>query len=339
MWLSKRREAMLIKLVELYISTHQPVNSSQMERFFPWAGSTIRKELQELESQKYLEKLHVSSGRIPSNKGLKFYINRILAQREHIACPGMETPVLRGSDFIDISMKLLSDLSTSTHNLGFILLGSVMEFNFKKIRFIKLSPYKLLAVIRSDHNWNYTKSFFTSRNYSPSELAKWARTLNQDFADSTLSIALKKIRNRIFKDRARYLAVYQGLYQLLKSRDLLSAELISRGEENIFNFGINSQAEMKQLLLILEEKERFAAFVDDLLHKSHQSTEPVVVFGSEQGISGLNQLMVVLAGFFSRDKRRLGNIGMIGPRYMEYPNVFSRLHHLSNYFSTEFVNH
>lgn len=339
MWLSKRRERILLALVKLYISTHRHVTSTQIGRDSTWAPSTIRKELQELENQGYLDKLHAASGRIPTNKGLKFYINRLSADKSFFLNRGTENTPLKGSDFFDVSLEALTELSTTTHNLGFVLLGSLLEFKFKEIRFLKVSPYKLIAVIKSDNNWNFTKSFFASRNYSQQELQAWAAILNREFAYNTLSSALKKIRNRIFKDRSRYLTIYHGLYRLLRNRDLVSAELIARGEENIFSFGIANPAEMKVLLQILEEKERFSSFVDDLLVRNPKSTEPVVIFGSEHPLNGINQLMVVLAGFFSKERKRLGNIGIIGPRYMEYSTVFARLHHLSAYFSTELSNH
>jgi heat-inducible transcriptional repressor len=314
------------------------VSSSQLINCVPLAGSTLRKELQELERNNFLSKVHISSGRIPSNKALKLYVNDIFNSESLQGGPGSGLPTAIDLDLNEISQTMLSRLSFKTQNPGFILLSSLMDFKFRQIRFVKVSVYKILAVIKTENNWNYTKAFYTGRNYSESELKVWGSILNKEFANSSISTALKKIRNRIYVEKARYLTMYQGLYGLLKSKEFLSTELFFKGEEYIFNLGMKNTRRMKELLVLIEQKERFSQFIDDFLKKNGCKAGPSVIFGAESGISAFENLILVFSCIYSRNRSRVGNVGIIGPRYMKYASNVFEINQMSKYFSTTVSN-
>lgn len=82
MWLNKRNSLILKNLIKIYISTHKPVSSNQLTTIISLSSPTIRKELQKLESYGYIFRTTYSSGRIPTNRGLKFYLRELMDNSE-----------------------------------------------------------------------------------------------------------------------------------------------------------------------------------------------------------------------------------------------------------------
>lgn len=331
MWLSKRNQLILKSLITTYISTHKPVSSHQLAQTISMAESSIRKELQKLEKYNFITKTHRSSGRVPTNRGIKFFFREQLTNINPGTDLMMDFPEINDFDFQGVSNTLLSHLSARNKNIGFIFLNSLFELNFKKINFIKVASYKVMTVIKTMNNWNFSKIFITNRNYSQIDLNRWQKILNREFVGKTLMITLKIIRNRLFKEKEKYKKIYQGLYFLLENKSFMNAELFFKGEENVLELGINSPQQLKEIMEALEEKERLSAFLNEL--SLNQCRHPAVVFGVDTGISSFNDLILIFSSFYSSKENYLGNIGVIGPRYMAYPNIISDINYISAYFS------
>ncbi|MCP4150931.1 MAG: HTH domain-containing protein, partial [bacterium] len=124
MWLTKRNSLLLTGLIKIYNSTHKPVSSNQLTSLLPLSDSTIRKELQKLESFGYIYKPSSSSGRVPTNRGIKHYLKELIgkfeSKREFCEFVGSPLPETSYSDFNNVSDDSLSILSDNTNNIGFI---------------------------------------------------------------------------------------------------------------------------------------------------------------------------------------------------------------------------
>jgi heat-inducible transcriptional repressor len=321
----------LKSLITIYISTHKPVSSLQLAQTISLAESSIRKELQKLEKYNFITKTHRSSGRIPTNRGIKFFFRDQLTNYNPDHNVSIDFPEINDSDFQGISDTLLSHLSSRTKNIGFIFLNSLFDLKFRRIRFIKVASYKIMTVIKTMNNWNFSRIFLTSRNYSQQDLDRWQKILNSEFVGKTLMITLKIIRNRLFKEKEKYRKIYHGLYYLLENKDFMNAELFFKGEENILELGIKSPENLKEILETLEEKERLSAFLNEL--SLNQYNNPAVVFGGDTGIDSFKDLILIFSSFYSSKENCLGNIGVIGPRFMAYPDIISDINYISTYFS------
>jgi len=329
MWLNKRNFLILNKLIKTYISTHKPVSSSQLAKNSQLSSPTIRKELQKLESHGYIFKTTSSSGRIPTNRGLKFYLRESMNNLE-LKDKDFNLPKIKDLNFKTISEDFLSLLSEKTPHIGFIFLNSLFNLNFKKINLIKVGSHRIMLVILSLYNCTFSKFFTTTENYPETELMKWQSIINKEFKGRTLNSTFKIIRNRLFKQKEKYRKIYRGFYSLLCNENLITTELIFKGELNILNSDLINPYKIKKTLETLEDKVRLSKFLNDIF-KNNKKT-PNFIFGSDTGISEFEDLILIFSNFYYV-KNPIGNIGIIGAKFMPFANAISKVECYSSYFS------
>jgi heat-inducible transcriptional repressor len=330
MWINKRNSFLLISLIKIYTSTHKPVSSKQLAQVIPLSESTIRKELQKLESYGFIYKSSASAGRVPSNRGIKYYLKQLIddlkANNEIIGLPE-----INNGDFNNISEDFLSLLSTNTNNIGFLFLNSIFDLNFIIIKLIKVGSHRVMTILQTLNNWTFSKIFKTNENYSEKDLKKWENILNREFKGRTLRDTFKRIRNKLHKEKEKYLKIYRELYFLLGNEDLLTAEFFFKGTLNILDSDLVNPSKVKKLLETLEEKEKLSYFLNDILHNNPTRT-PIVAFGADTGISDLEDFILIFSNFYYSENP-IGNIGVIGPKFMPYLNTISQVNRFSTYFS------
>lgn len=336
MWLNKRNSYLLTGLIKIYTSTQKPVSSKQLAQISPLSESAVRKELQKLESYGFLYKPSASAGRIPSNRGIKHYLRELIdnLQTNDEAIDAINTidlPGIRYSDFNNISENFISLLSTNTNTIGFIFLNSLFDLNFSRVRLIKVGAHRVMTIIQSLNNWTFSKIFLTNENYGENDLKKWEDILNKEFKGKTLKNAFKRIRNKLYKEKEKYIKIYRELYFLLGNEDLNTAEFFFKGTLNILNHNLVNPANVKKLLETLEEKEKLSHFLVDIL-KSNTRRTPMAAFGSDTGISDIEDFILIFSNVFYSENP-IGNIGVIGPKFMPYPDTISQVDRFSSYFS------
>lgn len=333
MWLKKRTSSLLVRLIEIYTSTQKPVGSASLAPDAGLSCSAVRKELQYLETHGFLFKPSSSSGRIPTNKGIKFYLKQVIdnleVYRDNIQLREIE---INDPDFNHISGNFLSLLANETNTIGFMLLNSIFDLNFRRLRLLKVGPNKVMAVAQSTNNHTFSKILRTRENYSENELKEWEAILNREFKGRTLRNTFKSVRNRLFKEKEKYIKIYRGLYYLLGNEDLATAEFLFKGTLNILDSNLVNPHNVKRLLQTLEEKEKFSGFLNDILKNNAKTTNPVIAFGGDSGISDLEDFILICSNFYY-SRNPIGNIGVIGPKFMAYPSTISQVELYSSYFS------
>lgn len=334
MWISKRNSDILATLIKLYTSDQIPVSSKQLSTILPYSCSLIRKELQNLEGHGFITKKNASSGRIPSDKGIKSYL-RSINNSDTLQEEEIKLPLNSGSSFNDLSDSSVSLLSSSTNNIGFVYFDSIFDLNYKKVRLIKIAPYKLMAVVESRKNWIFSKIFITGMNYPEPDLKNWENILNDEFSGRSLKTVHKVIRNRLYKDREKYIRIYTGINFLLGTKDLMATDLIFNGTLNFIDSARINPKTLKKIIETLEEKERFAKFLRDILDKKNNN--PVFALGKETGISELDELMLIISNFYL-SKNAIGKLGVIGPKFMKYSDSLLQVRQFSSHISNILSN-
>lgn len=329
MWLSKRNSQILSNLTKIYIATHKPVSSSQLAPTMLLSCSALRKELQKLESFGFIYKPSSSSGRIPTNKGLRYYLRELLKNQE-IEKMDFQLPDIKNFDFKNISENLLTLLSENTHNIGFLFLNSIFDLKFNRIKLFKIGSHRIMTVLHSTYDWSFSKIFHTNENYSETDIKKWESILNKEFRGRTLQTTFRLIRNRLFKEKEKYQKIYKELYFLLSNKGLKTAELFYKGTLNILNSDIIDPHKVKKILETLEDRVKLSRFLDDILQNNQKS--PIIALGAETGITELEDFILILSNFYLA-RNPIGNIGIIGPKFMPYPHSISRVEAYSAYFS------
>lgn len=333
MWINKRNSELLTCLIKIYTSTHKPVSSKELAHIIPLSESAIRKELHKLESYGFLYKPSASAGRIPSNKGIKHYLRQLIVnlKTDYETAGTSGLPEITHSDFTDVSDDFLSLLSTNTNNIGFIFLNSLFDLNFIKLKFVKVGGHRIMTIIDTLNRWTFSKIFYTKENYSERDLKKWETILNREFKGRTLRNTFKRIRNKLHKEKEKYLKIYRELYFLLGNEDLNTAEFFFKGTMNILDSDLVNPGKVKRLLETLEEKEKLSQFLNDILH-NNSGRSPRVALGTDTGISDLEDFILIFSNFYFSENP-IGNIGVIGPKFMPYPDTISQVDRVSTYFS------
>ncbi|MCP4157126.1 MAG: hypothetical protein GY757_55960, partial [bacterium] len=146
--------------------------------------------------------------------------------------------------------------------------------------------------------------------------------------------SFKRIRNKLHKEKEKYIKIYRELYFLLGNEELKTAEFFFKGTLNILDSQIVNASRLKQLLSALEEKERLSKFLSDLLNNNmyKRTPAPIVAFGADTGISELEGFILILSNFYHASAP-IGNVGVIGPKFMPYPDTISQVDRFSTYFS------
>jgi len=330
MWISKRNTEILAALVNLYSRTRRPVASAQLAERLPWSCSLIRKELQKMESGGLITKPSSSSGRIPSDRGLKTFL-RSLEKAEGHMDPSDVPGETRRRDFSDLSSRSADLLSRESDHIGFVYFDSIFDLRFRRLKLIKIGPYKMMMILSGRNRWVFSKIFVTHRNYSESELMSWEEILNREFSDKSLNRVFRIIRNRVYKDKERYLNVYRGVYGLLGTEELMTADLFYNGAMNLLNACIADRETVERIVRTLEEKERFARFLKDILNEKDRN--PVIAFGEESGLSEFEEMVFIISNFYGSGNP-LGKLGIIGPKFTKYTETINRVKNFSTHFST-----
>lgn len=330
MWISKRNTEILASLINLYSNTRRPVSSKQLSEHLPYSCSLLRKELQKLEAIGFIKKSSSSSGRTPSDKGLKMYLRSLdeIADTETLSPEFFQSD---GKDFSDLSTRSADFLSRESDHIGFVYFDSIFDLEFKKVKLIKIAPHKIMMILNCRNQWIFSKIFVTNRNYSESELRNWEQILNTEFSNRSLNRIFKIIRNRLFKDKERYINIYRGIYNLLGTEDLMAADLFYNGTLNLLNSQVTDTETLKKIIHTLEEKERFAKFLRDILSKKNRN--PVIAFGGESGISEFEELVLITSNFFWSENP-IGKLGILGPKFTRYSETINRVKHFSSHIST-----
>jgi len=329
MWLSKRHADILDHLVHFYARTHRPVSSRDLCARLPFSDSTLRKELQRLEARGYVTKASASSGRVPTNLAIKHCLRQALHSLDDQVEP-TPRPIMRNQDFQGLSDDCLFQMSQDTPYVGFFLLRSIFELRFRRMRLIKVGNRRVMAVVQSMHGWSVSRVFTTRENHPDAALREWQDSMNREFAGKSLQSAFRTIRNRLFREKAQFLRIYRELYYLLSNEDFMGAELFVKGTQNILDSALVDPRKIKGLLQTLEEKARLVRFLNDI--QRNASCEPSILFGSETGISDLEDFLLIVSNVVYQ-QRPIGNMGVIGPKFTAGRDTLSRVNLYSRHFS------
>lgn len=322
--LSERCRQILEAIIEDYILSGEPVGSRALTRRHNIALSpaTVRNVMADLEEMGYLESPHTSAGRVPTEKGYRFYLDSLLrikqlspskrqSIREHYSHRG-----LRMEELLREAGRILSDTSSYT---GVVMVPHLTSTICRRIDFVRLSARRILVVFVSQTGIVEHKMIESDVPLSETELQEATNYLNQNFS----GLAIQEIKQHIVAHMAEEKAIYDTLLRRtlqlssLALEDDLGGQIFIEGASNILDQPeFNDLNRMKRLMRTFDQKNLLV----DLLHKS-QLTEGVQIYiGSPDNYSDIEGCSLVTASFSSR-WGATGTLGIIGPTRMPYSTV------------------
>lgn len=340
MTLDDRKAEVLRAVVEEHMETGLPVGSRVIARRYRLGVSpaTIRNEMADLEEIGYLDKTHTSSGRIPSDRGYRFYVDELMPNRglssddSHIIESLFRSRV---KDVVSLLKDTVRAISETSRYLGFILGPESETVTYKSIHLVPTSPERALLVIVTDIG------FVES---CPIEVPPMSREEMQHVSD-TLSrnltnLAVEKVADRAYEllreEAHRYARIVGQVVDFLNSlvTDSQHERLYVGGTVNLLSQPEFRDVERVKDLLSAVESE---GVIQAVLIKGDQDKDPFIRIGRENEVAAAKDLSLVFGSFSVG--RTEGKVGILGPRRMDYSKAVALVRQfemkLSQYFSPD----
>ena len=322
--ISKRSRNILHALINEHILTGEPIGSRTLSKKYniELSPASIRNELVDLEELGFLYQPHTSAGRIPTDEGLRYYIDSMLVIRN---LTEFEKEIIENSyrsstfEFMDImkeTSRLLSDFSRFA---GVVLAPKFENIIFKHIEMVKFRKNQILTVLVSKTGIIRNKIIEIDEEISQDDLYKFSRYLNELLTDLTLKEARKKIIAEMKKEKNMYDWLFSMALKL--SQKALSSQieddLYIYGSCNIFDYPEFCDIEkMKNLFRAFEEKSILVKILDQAIEgKGIQ-----IFIGSENNFQEMEDCSIVTSPYTCKDNT-IGTLGVIGPTRMSYSYI------------------
>jgi heat-inducible transcriptional repressor len=324
--LDERKQRILQAIINDYISTAEPIGSRTIARKYDLgvSSATIRNEMADLELLGYIEQLHTSSGRIPSSKGYRFYVDDLLipttmTENEITLIRNWyKAKVKRVEEVFQETAKLISRM---TKNVSLVLAPQLSQAAFRCLQFLPLDAKRVIVVIMTDAGFIENKIIFVPSGAAFEDFQRMALVINKHLMghtmDSITTATLRKIRDDIM-DTSLFDA----------AMDVIDKALMVDKKERIYLGGTTqllNQPEfrdvekVKNILLMLEEEQLLC----DILH-SNTNHGLSVSIGHENKYSGIQDCSIISATYHL-DGELLGTIAVLGPTRMEYGKTIALL--------------
>jgi heat-inducible transcriptional repressor len=321
---TERMKRVLEIIVEDYILTAEPVGSRTISKksSLNLSPASIRNTMSDLEDLGLLSQPYTSAGRIPTERGLRFYVDSIvniheLSDREQqeirSKCLGH---LIEGPDLFRETSRILS---LSSHYLGIVWMPKMSSVVLQHIEFVKLRRHLVLAILVSTTGLSYNRIIEVEEDFSQSELDHLSDYLNSFLA----GLALYQVREKLFEQMRVVKNTYDSLLeQALKLGEkavssIDDADIFIEGTTNILNEPeFNNVSRMTDLFRTFEEK----ATMVKLLDKFMDPKGVQIAIGSENQVQEMETCSLVTSTY-SCGGDVLGVLGVIGPRRMNYSRV------------------
>lgn len=276
-----------------------------------------------LEEYGYLLQPHTSAGRIPTDKGLRFYVNTLLEEailpEKDVNLP-LEDFYLKKGDFNSLLSQVSKILAEYSDNLGFVISPRISRINFYHLRFIKISEQKVMIILITIFNLVLTEIVESSTYFTQVELDKASEYINKSFRGKNLFF----VRNYLLHELPKYKLRYENI--IVKLIALLKAYIFQEeGENQIFLQGASKLLDKPEFFDIerfrsifqkFEEKAKLAKLISDFI-----SLDKVkVLIGSELNIPDISDCSLVLS-HYGYNSQVLGSLGIIGPKRIPYKRI------------------
>jgi heat-inducible transcriptional repressor len=329
--LTDRQLLILQVIVDDFIRSAQPVGSRSLSKKeeISFSSATIRNEMADLEELGYIEKTHTSSGRVPSEKGYRYYVDHLLSpqalnkQDISIIQSIFAERIFEFEKIIQKSAKILSELTNYTS----IVLGPAASLNkLKRIQIIPLNKESAVAIFVTDSGHVENRTFYLPPSVDVSDLEKTVNILNERLT----GVALEDLNDKIYKEVAMLLRQHIRNYDLMMHtiadslKMPVNEKLFFGGKTNMLSQPeFHDISKIRDLLQMIDHEEWIYPLI------KNDSAGINVKIGRENNNSAMENCSLITATY-SVGAESLGTIAILGPTRMEYSRVISLLQFLSN---------
>ncbi len=324
--LGSRQSDLLKAIIHEYIKTARPVGSKSLCKKFKVSSATIRNDMSLLEELGYLEKQHISSGRVPSSLGYRYYVDNLMEPKKISGEDMLKLQTIFSNnelalnDAILKSLEIISDITNYTS----VVLGNTSNENLlEKVEIIPLSEESVVAIVVTDKGHVENKKISIPNTIDMKEVQKTAELLNKmlrktpiNDVPSKLEFEIKPIIGNYVKN---YEVLYNAFYEALSSFQG-ERDVHFEGKANILKQPeFNTVDSVKNIISKFESK--------DLVSKIEETDEEVKVYiGVESELD--DNVTVIKTKYKAGGKE--GTIAVIGPKRMDYERVLNMLEYIKS---------
>jgi len=327
--LNERKKRILQAVVAGYIQTADPVGSRTIARTcrIGLSSATIRNEMADLEEMGYLSQPHTSAGRIPSQKGYRYYVDNLMTPgdllEEEASAINRSLNINKMREIEQIIINATRVLSYATSYTSLIMGPQYKKSTFRQMRILPLDEKMGLAVLVTDSGFIKNKVIDLHQSLSPVELQQVVTYLNQKLSGLTIDQVTTSLINELKRDLFRRMEILEQAFILLEEslKEEQQVRVFLGGTTNILNQPEFKNVDKIRRMLSLFEQE---SLLCQILEKSSRMDAVTVKIGRENVTEDIHECTLITASYKYNDKT-LGTIGILGPTRMVYSRVIGVL--------------
>ena len=334
--LGERKVKILDAIIRNYLATGEPVGSRTISKYtdLNLSSATIRNEMSDLEELGYIVQPHTSAGRIPSDKGYRFYVDHLMEEKDR-EVKEMKDFVIEKTEKMDQVLKQVAKMLAN--NTNYATLVSAPTYSANKIKFIQLSNVDeshILAVIVLNSNIVKNQMIEVEEQLDNETILKLNLLLNTALNGLSLQEinlgTIAKLKEQAGIHSTIVGDVLDALAQTLSENEDL--QIYTSGATNILKYPELSDAESAtNLLSTFEEKDELLNLVTESLSddQNEKGNGIQVYIGNEAPVQTMKDCSIVTATYDLGEGVK-GTIGIVGPKRMDYENVVDNLKNLKS---------
>ena len=334
-----RGQIILTAIINEHFVTGEPVGSKVLaEKFANQGGmssATIRNVMGELEELGMLEQPHTSAGRVPTDKGYRFYVDNLLGvlsiSNDDLFRIGEEYG-LNSIDFAETPDRLMERtshlLSALSNNVGIVVSPSLANDRLQHIEFVNLTDNRILVVLVSTPNIVHNKIIRLNVTFAKDELERTANYLNTEFAGKSLAEIRAEILALMHEEKALFDKLLQTAVILCSEsieEEDMPGEVFVDGTSNMLTKRDFADLErLRELLHTIGEKSRLMQILTECIERDAEARGEVqVVIGAENRTPSLQNCTLISAPYRIGNSSAVGTLSVLGPTRIEYARMIS----------------
>jgi heat-inducible transcriptional repressor len=329
--LDERSGDIFRRIVESYLERGEPVGSRALSRLLPVSLSpaSVRNVMSDLENLGLIYSPHISAGRLPTQQGLRFFVDAFMqvgdlsaddrsAIERQVLPGGRDQPV---ESVMNEASRMLSGMSRGAG----IVITSKNDTVLKHVEFVRLEPKKALAILVGENDQVENRIIELPAGITSSQLTAAANFLNAHLSGQTLPELrgqLERLKDEVRRELdelstdlvERGLAVWSG-----GSDDDRPTRLIVRGQSNLLE-GVAGSEDLDRLKMLFDDLERKDSLIE-ILNLAETGSGVRIFIGSENKLFSLSGSSLIVAPYRDGEDRIVGAVGVIGPTRLNYSRI------------------
>jgi heat-inducible transcriptional repressor len=334
--LDSRARDVLREIIMQHVATGEAISSRSLAKSgrFQLSPASLRNVMADLEDHGYLQHQHTSAGRIPTDRGYRFFIDhlmqsRMLSSREREAIDDQVRHANEIDEVLQLTSRLLSKMSDQ---VGVVFMPTLLQFAVRSMDFVLIDGSKIMCVIVGTNGVVVNKVIETRHSFTREELEKTSRYITVEFGGMTLNVIRRRLIRMTEEDRA----LQDQTLQKTISLGIEAVNDVTPVEHELYVEGATSiltkpeyadAASLRKTMLALEERGKLIELLNSCLTEDGLQ----ILIGSETDFTQVHNFSMVARRYGSHAP--LGMVGIIGPMRMEYARMAPLVDYLSRALS------